>query len=1022
MEENEVDIERNLINSIGNNEEITEPHVKLIISAFDGKKLSREDIDKFKQLETTFRKIASLKDGDNILKNITGDIRDAIVSGAYYQENSGTVSLGLIAADVIKRAEKAYIEGVESSKKEDEKATVADAINESQKVKEEIKAWHEEYGLAPEEVKKFEKDLFALMRGIGIDLSEEEEKDLSEYLRDARRRADDPNDEKAREIVSSEKEFSKKKDRESGLRYVDAIISDIKVQIASKKAILESDKMSSQMKKDAKKELDELEPKLEKLLTAREKIARGDVAQMLGATEEEIRQFSVVEDRMEQLKKEKKQNTEEYAELEIQKKYLLQVHDVQEMKDEIARLESLYERASIARERKNREISKGDLENIKQRIAVLKSQIKSINGLVNDNTEYEMETFESESIEKHEENDGRRNNNKVALRKAAELAKAMNDKYLANDGEIGFVERQAFYSGGKANLFQDKSVDEEATEAIVKKYADKMNLQHRSMSTYKSELQKISGYTRINFYRQSMTKELSKLNVSKEYITAIADRVILEATGLKPIEYQTINWQIAAVRLKKSGAPEDKIKRIEEISKRIEKNQNVYDDIATAIKGDKQNLKIYKLLINAIEKTSHGDSAKYKALVASSTEEEAMNIVQERFNAEFGNDPQYDENVKKRYLDIMQQIYSKNGKDGLLAICESGIAARMTFTELRREIHKDNVIARTREVAKLKNKTVDLKIAGENGNSITEGLPRFLVEDTGIYFEMMITLRRRGLSEEKISNTLIQLDPSAARNAYALYELGLNKERLLSEETPESEKAELRRRNKDLVKMMHDQYFKKHLRIQRECDALLKEETDPVKIEQINSKRQRSVEVLIEASQQILEFDIEKNDFEIPDELVKITSGRFKGRFNKRLLQKNVKGNEEQEIEQETPNDIDSKKVKDSDMDLLMSQEGIDIDTGDRTTRTEQTEVDSSIDENGTGETKKFTLDDIRRAVGAKLKVGRNVGEQVEIITKAAMEQSVDKETHESRESAPTDEKSGQNGSTESSKDKEVEK
>ena len=259
MEENNRKDEKNIFNSIGSNEEITEPHVKQIISAFGGKKFAREDIDKFKQLETSFRNIAKLKDGEDILKNLTTDIKETIINSARYQASDGTISIGQIASVIIARSEEVYKENLVRNETIETKSVMAETIKKIDEEKEKNggKLWVAEHGLKEEEIKKFEGDLFALFRGLGIEMTKDDEKDHSEFSDDMHKRAENPEDVIAREYVEREKEFFEKRDKESGLRYADAMIRALKELIEGKLKLIDNPMLSKELREAAQKELDE---------------------------------------------------------------------------------------------------------------------------------------------------------------------------------------------------------------------------------------------------------------------------------------------------------------------------------------------------------------------------------------------------------------------------------------------------------------------------------------------------------------------------------------------------------------------------------------------------------------------------------------------------------------------------------------------------------------------------------------------------------------------------------------------
>lgn len=881
MEENETNVEKNVVNSIGSIEEITEPHVKQIISAFDGKKFSQEDINKFKQLEKSFRKIATLEDGDSILKNLTSDIRDRIISEAYYESKTGTISIGQVASGIIEMSERAYNEKVEESKPITSK--IEQAIEDEKKVVENydkvIEMKNEALGMKKEELDEYTKKMSDFFVGMGL-VSEEEAKLMSDYDRELNKRAmrvdkdGNPLDREAAEAIKAKKAVMVDPTKENIIKMSEAQMAAIKkdLEAAKKekerlKADIEKAKAKGFSYEGSKTRLNEiyqrtigLRRQLEVYTRIKESAERGELDEalsMLGASKKDVEEFVALDQAIKQKEDEGDKSSEEY--LRLKKEY-----EAMKTAQKIKRIEESIEATKAGLKNK-------DTANTKELYILLSKQQKLLSQLTGEIKNYEMTDYKQKPNEilkrigkDLKDSDG----DTLRTSAAVNFAVQLNNMYIGNRGNITVAERQMANLGKKEMLLANRDVTQYAVEVVTEKYEDIYNKILDEFKNSSNEEEKINSYRELVNVRTACYKEMLELNISNEYAYKLVGEFLLIGRGMDPLEYQEYMWKAAISNLKENSSSNEKVKKVEEILKRCQDNKDIFKNIKNEIETDPQKRGDYRELIESLDLITTLKPNERDNLLNATSKQEMLDSILSVYDEKTAKQGNSNPKIKKYIKDLMGKIYDQRGKDGILTLYENRLGARAAYREMINDITKANLKKDYYDsLHEDQHVVMDTLEVGEDIRP--DKWPEFIAnEKTKMYLDMMFTLRRKLMTENDIATTLIQMDPEAARDAYALYELSINKKALENPSLSDAQKEEIRARNKEIVEML---YLQHHTKVMQETKTLrekINSEKDPAKKEELEKEQQRLLVELGKASNHKDMFDIEKTVFIVPDESV----------------------------------------------------------------------------------------------------------------------------------------------------------
>lgn len=132
---------------------------------------------------------------------------------------------------------------------------------------------------------------------------------------------------------------------------------------------------------------------------------------------------------------------------------------------------------------------------------------------------------------------------------------------------------------------------------------------------------------------------------------------------------------------------------------------------------------------------------------------------------------------------------------------------------------------------------------------------------------LLLCLRKQGIPEDQIVNRLKELGKNQARDAYALFELVANKQKIDKESTGEEEKRALISRSDDILEMLlqTDVRSNENKIANIETLAASLDKDDP-NIETCAENADKVFKNMVFAKECKKNFDIEKADIHIPEE------------------------------------------------------------------------------------------------------------------------------------------------------------
>jgi hypothetical protein len=132
---------------------------------------------------------------------------------------------------------------------------------------------------------------------------------------------------------------------------------------------------------------------------------------------------------------------------------------------------------------------------------------------------------------------------------------------------------------------------------------------------------------------------------------------------------------------------------------------------------------------------------------------------------------------------------------------------------------------------------------------------------------LLLCLRKQGIPEDQIVNRLKELGKNQARDAYALFELVANKQKIDKESTGEKEKRTLISRSDDILEMLlqTDVRSNENKIANIETLAASLDKDDP-NIETCAENADKVFKNMVFAKECKKNFDIEKADIHIPEE------------------------------------------------------------------------------------------------------------------------------------------------------------
>ena len=874
MEENE----EKVLSSIGSKDEITEPHVKQIISAFDGKKFLAEDIDKFKQLEKTFREILQLDDGENVINKLTGDITKMITSGVAIQLNNGTVSIGQVATIVLNMSAdrlKESIEIEENAKKERANAAQAeaDAMTNKKTTANEINGFE-----SKEEFDKFNDDLINLFEALGVKLSDEDKKEIKSELDNlyARSNERDENgnivDEGAYKAAGALKLMQENPTRENYLKGFDILIEYYENEIKNNEIALD------EVRKGKKRELtpEEFEQRInlcKRMIARYRKEKEALLAHEECEPEEVIGKSAEVIQKLLEVKKEQagldsEKDKEAFAMLRTRGTKIIQSQETVFIDMRIEEYQSILERII----KKMEDASEEEKPKLKDqyrafygKLCIQLSQKEKLEGYLSEKDKrYEQKEFKRKKTSKlvnlAEKEGDIISRTDIALKHARKI----NDMYNDKNGSISTSERQAYFYGKKVQLLADKNISQVAVESLVDQFERISKKLFDLISNSSSEQGKMIIFRQYIKAKTAFSIQLQKLNITTEYRKEIMSQFTISEGIVDPEELQLLTWKYSLEKVKENGGSTQKI---EEMMGRLERNKGVFSEAMKPILEDPEKRERYAEILEAFRMIIKPNNISYQDLKDASTESEVMKLFSDAFDKNFGAKEQNDSSVKKHFEDILKNIYDKNGKDGLITLFENRPTFRDYINRVDKSIRKLNIEKEVYENLGEEDRVVFGRVA-DDGKTIEGEWPEFLTDNSKMYLEVMLALRKQLYSEEEITQTLLQLDPEAVRNAYLMYELIENKKLLENPQIGEEEKEALEDRNKEIIEMKYQLYVQKIKQQMKQYGNISRNSTDGEYKKYYEQQEKKSKELLAIASKQKKDFDITQVQITMPDEEV----------------------------------------------------------------------------------------------------------------------------------------------------------
>ena len=884
MEENDSNIEENLANSIDVSDEIKEPHVRQIISSLGGKKLSAEDINKFKQLEATFHKIASLENGENILNNLTGEIKEEIENGTTYQVNNGVVSIGQVATDVINRAEKVYeeqatveqeaYEKVFNEKKE--KINIKYNANSISKMTNETFAKYEE----------MEKQYQEFLKVIGIKKEDRDLQNLAYNDAIEKSKLDGPDGNLAKKVLEAKERLDRDKDAKALLEYQKSIIEHCKNeikklrqrQISERKGTLKNKKefdvnganksfasLRVDFVGDIEKQIIEYTQMMASAQKIVDQIERGTIGEevaLLGAESSELQSFFEIDEQIQELKSQGINNGKIYKELMDRRKAIIEAQRVAVFERQLEELIKSKEKAiRILNDKTTTDYNR---EDIAKRIKDLDTQISHIEikkeALIKKRDvaiEGGEQSSEIITASKYDFNDLKRNSKR---HKAYDIksAKVVNDSYLKRNGEISYAEIQKSYLGitsGNGTNLVSKDINKVVSTIIedhVNTYKNIVNL----IKTAVTQEQKDVLFQELVKSKGVLSRRLEEIGLDRDYRKNIVQQFFLPDDQIDPIDYQMALKRIGNAAIKQKVPDRaDIIEKSDNQIKRLENGREVYKDILKTILGNESMEAIYPQLKEALNTVlTIGDN--YKDFEKAESKEDVISVISAIYDSRMQQKDGFDDDVKSKFMSIVENVYDNHGKDGLQMIFENSLATNIYTNNFENYLMKEKIKRKYLYPLNENEKVSYDKTQGAWPDC-------FNMEESIDYLNVLIAMKRDLVREKDIMNSLLQLNPEAARNAYALYELGLNKTSIKNPDISDEEKDTLRQRNKELIEMFFKQYQKKCNKISRELMDRAEFVGEPER-SNLKAKASEYTNMVYLAFNQIKDFDIESMEFEFP--------------------------------------------------------------------------------------------------------------------------------------------------------------
>ena len=345
----------------------------------------------------------------------------------------------------------------------------------------------------------------------------------------------------------------------------------------------------------------------------------------------------------------------------------------------------------------------------------------------------------------------------------------------------------------------------------------------------KDENERANVFNEASKIKSLYFKELQELNLTTEEALETVHQFASLGQVLDPMEYQKYMWKSAVDNLRKHSKPQERIENIEEILKRCEENQDIFEIIKDEILKDPNKKAAYSGIISSLELLTGLSNENREKIVNAKSKEETLEVIASFCDSKCENKAEYSPEMKKHIKEIMESLYDQKGKDGIVTLFESIMGGRIAYRNMFRELSKEDL--KTKYYDSLTEDQHVVMNATQADEEIEPGKwPAFLVnEETKMYLDMMFSMRRQLFTENDIAKRLVQIDPGAARDAYALYELGINKKALERTDLSENDKEEIKQRNKEIIEMMYAQYNAKMIKLAVELDLRIKNEDDPEK-------------------------------------------------------------------------------------------------------------------------------------------------------------------------------------------------
>ena len=744
MEERQEEI-RNIIES-GAENEIKEPHVRQIISTLGGKKISNEDMIKFKRLENVFRDISKLENGDSILNKLTGQIREMIINGANQQTNEGIVSIGQITNMAIGMSEKVFEESRsnEEAAKQQPRQTVGEYVEEARNRRNASeKNNYSNSIMSQEEHNNFKNDFISFVKGLGIDLNKEEEKGLANSVDDVRELASERNEDgshKNEDAANLYAHISKAKDSkdtnewisvykewinffENRCRQVNQQIKDLeeKIKVATEENkdisnLLSAKELLENKLRDSEKSVEFGRACLEKLSLNKD----CNPAQLFGIDAESIREFVEINSQL-KTKEESSGKDSEYNELVARREEILKVQKVKELDEKCLDLADKIFDIGIEISSTSDPIKKARLieekDNLLKEYYVSASRLEKLKGLQKKHWHSESKKSSTKPVEKTSPE------NKSEGENIIEVTRRINNEYIQSGGKISYFDSALSDMRSSLGFLNASRETKYAVNITMAKYKDQLKslreeiLNQRGSNGMNPQKVRDVYVETFENIRNKLGEELKGLNISEEQRTTIKELFVGQAYASGYVGYRKYILNKTAERLRSEGKDTS---RIDSMINRLERSGRAFG----LIKGFNQRGELddnqMANFVEAFKKVITGTiSGKMKSI---SSKEEMNQLLNEVMNEKLSDDLEDKETIKETLLELMGKIYDSTGKDGVISLTENATISQgyLRMAELRTKnmLEKREILGDTPEPVEISLMESNPDSANKNSNRL----------------------------------------------------------------------------------------------------------------------------------------------------------------------------------------------------------------------------------------------------------------------------------------------------------------